>query len=293
MLRKDCILIALILVCIVLGGLIVTMSGQQSALDLSTPEIAFLSVQCALNTADAEMIEQVVCDILETGWKKEDKRKFAERLAKELQELQELGGEYPYFNLIKQGRVVHVETIDRLAWGRYPGVIEWIRWTEGKKRGYAGFLKQDGEWKWFPCGGDVSPPVFDDYDFSIPINAFLSIKRAENPPGWESGVSDTMGIYEGISSDVKVGVSFEGYEKVVKERKDNIKWERPNLGYDVDHLEIEMLEPEAGVQKCKVWKLDKDKKRGGFELFIKEIVLGGEEWKWIPDSKCIWYPGGK
>lgn len=161
----------------------------------------------------------------------------------------------------------------------------WLMSEDGKLRGSVDFIKQKGQWKWVPPLNMDAPtaPAYR-YDFSTPSKAFATLKRAQDP-GYDN-IPDSQGIHHALESSLKSSFPAVEYREIFGARKGKVKWKRPDFSYREDDLEEEMLQPENGKQKCKVWRLDDKGKRTTFELFVKE----GDEWKWIPDPKYIWYP---
>lgn len=250
-----------------------------NSLDLSTPERAFGSLQNALCAADVSAIQHILADI---PGEKDNNYSMALGIINELKKKEKDS----YLLLLCRGTVLRVEKMDGLSWG-CPRSTVWIRWVESKIMGAVGFVEQEGNWRWFPM---LYHAAYEDYDLSTPTAAFLSLRRARHSgnSAMYTPIGDTFGIYNCIASDLKGAMSFEDYDKLVKGRRVGNGWISPSLSYDTDHLEEEMLEPErkTGRSQCKIWKLDKKGKRVGFDLFVKE----GEDWKWLPDPKYIWFP---
>lgn len=259
------VLSGLVCICLFLCGLTSGLATKHS-LDLSTPKVSFQSLQKAVSKTDLAAIELILADIPGAT----PKHQIAPNVIKMYKD------NIPLEKFI----LIGTEEGEGLSFG-CPRAWIWVKWPEGKIRGCLNFIKQDAEWRLFiPVFG------FIEYDLSTPKRAFLSILGAQSPAHEDVTVSDVQGMYEVLASDLKDVITSDEYKKLVKMRKKQRRWILPDFSYDTDHLEEEMLEPENEKAHCKVWKLDKQGKHVGFEIFIKE----GEEWKWIPDPKYIWFP---
>jgi hypothetical protein len=161
-----------------------------------------------------------------------------------------------------------------------PAFRLWLR-EPGGRSGQVVLLEQSGQLLWLfealvsaAEGSWTGKPT----GYSSPTNAFLSVAQAQS-------IRDLLTIHRSMARGVLRGLAFEKYREVVGEkRKKGVAF--PYTGSGQVHLEEEVLPPEDGKQKCRVWRLDEKGKRTTFELFVKE----GDEWKWLPDPKCIWYP---
>lgn len=291
MIRGTYVSVGLMLIGLISWGLMISLRGKtaEGSLDLSTPEMAFQSLQEALEEMDASAIERILGDIPEF---EKIRRRIAENYIEAIQKIksgEKIGRGEPWFLLLWKGNLVRVEQLDvkNFEEEAREGICRvWLSWPEGRKMGYACFVKQNGQWKWLPVF--EFPPVYDAYDFSTPTKSLLSVRRAQNIFCDEAvaGESDVLSMYKAIASDLKSAISFEEYDKLVKARKRQGGWTPLYISSSADHLEEEIVEIETGEFRCKVWKLDKEGKRVGFELFVKE----GSEWKWLPDQKYIWFP---
>jgi hypothetical protein len=244
---------------------------------------AFKQLQNAFKARDVNLI----CDMVATSEYTPSREEHIARFKK----MDQRRWDTDIFKIKSDGEIIRVEPLETVI------CRVWLKWEEGRRIGCVYFGKQGDQWKWLGVAEDrpLTFKTYPFYDYQTPVKSYESLKQAVN-------IEDTLGIYTILCSELKSKITFDDYDTLVKKRKKekNSKYSSPNLpdveGRDPDFfnanrdLEVEILEPEAGTQKCKVWLLDKDKKRVGFELFVKEIVLGGEEWKWVPDSKCIWYP---
>jgi hypothetical protein len=241
--------------------------------ELSTPKAAFESLLKIVKARDVRGYYEIL-------YKTEGMVTF-----EELAQRAKTGGDRSWKSLIfiTQALFLGVERIAPAERGAPELARVWWRSGSTKQRGYLLFGLQEGKWKLSP-NDESTETKWPDYDFSSPIAAFQSLQRAMRFDEW-----DTLGIYDALASDLKKGVSFEAYDRQVKEMLKRKQGEHPELRYEPDRLHVQELPVENGKSKCKIWKLSKEKKQESFEVFVKE----GNEWKWIPDPKYVWYPKKK
>jgi hypothetical protein len=198
-----------------------------------------------------------------------------------------------WFQLLREGQPSFAQVLfvaapgDRVRGKAYGYCRVWLVSPGKRIRGFADFLKQDGDWKWLPWPDpNVAPPTYWR-DLSTPSNAFVSLCRAFDLA--RDRVPDVWAIYESIDSDLKRGVSLEQYEELVRTRAGDIRKAKPADFTHYKHLEEGILTTEGGKQRCKVWRLDEARERIEYmegELFAKE----GNDWKWVPAAGSVWNP---
>lgn len=260
--------------------------GGETNVNLTIPERTLALLQRCLKEHDSVLLQRIMADAPQV----DDKGRWATHLLAMLdaeKQMKKAGRKSEgYISLLAGGRTVRVTEVDVAkaeAWAAGGIRVLWLKAEDGKARGFTSFVSQNDEWRWYPAFDPEALPVYA-YDLSSPKAVFLSLAGASEHPGATQGDMDA--IREAIATSLKRNDLVAEYEKTVAKRKPKVVWTRPDFSFSEDRLEEEMLPPEDGKQKCRVWRLDEKGKRTTSELFVKE----GDEWKWLPDRKCIWYP---
>lgn len=258
----------------------------ETNVNLTTPERTLKLLQRGLKDADSVLLQRLMADAPQV----DDKGRWATHLLAMLNtetEMKEAGMiSQGYISLLAEGRIVRVTEADVTkaeAWATDGIRVLWLKSEDGKVRGFTSFVRQNDEWRWYPAFDPEALPVYA-FDLSSPKAVFLSLAGASKHPS--AIQSDIDAFYEAIATSLKRSDLVAKYEMRVARRKPEVAWIRPNFFYNEDHLQEEMLPQKDDKQKCRVWRLDEKGERTTFELFVKE----GDEWKWLPDPKCIWHP---
>jgi hypothetical protein len=245
--------------------------GAPPSDDYSSPEAAFRSLQNSVRNRDLAAFYHAL-------YKSEAMAPFED--IEQITEKQK-ARHWKKFEFLEHAQIIRVELIPaREGWNTDIAQV-WWRWPAQRLMGRLMFGRVNGEWKFTGIdeGGDTYWP---SYDFSTPLDAFQSLRRATRREA-----QDTLGVYDALASEIRGSASFSDYESRIKiSKKAKGEWVEPDFRYDPTQLEVETLRTQGNKQQARVWKLDREGKRAGFELFVKQ----GTEWKWIPDPKAIWHP---
>jgi len=261
-----------------------------SAAESDGPRQAFSTLRNALVQNVKLEVEHLLAEIPKATTKEEIATMYLDAFQQFQQgtRIEEVTRFADWFILLRDGEVDWVEMFSGTyspEWNATNLARVWLMSKDRKLRGFIDFIEQKGQWKWLPPIDPDAPtaPAYS-YDITTPTKAFATLKRAQDP-GYD-GMPDLHGIHYALENSLKSSLPALKYREVIGGRKGKAKWTRPDFSYGADRLEEEMPPLEDGKQKCRVWRLDEKGKRTTFELFVKE----GDEWKWLPDPKCIWYP---